>query len=83
MVRHILDINLAGGARRITHAPRHGKRQVFHRRGTVIGVSGGMDSSTVLGLFDRTRRKTDILQMGPVSLVSAPPQIAVTVLHGE
>lgn len=83
MVRHILDIDLADGERRITHAPRHDKRQVFLRRGAVIGVSGGMDSSTVLGLFDRIRRKTDILQMGRRRLCRLRPGSPLTVLHGE
>jgi NAD+ synthase len=50
MDTHILDIDPAAEAERIVNALRHYVRQVFHRRGAVIGVSGGIDSSTVLGL---------------------------------
>jgi NAD+ synthase len=49
----MLEIDPATETARIVEALRHYVSQVFHRRGVVIGVSGGVDSSTVVGLCAR------------------------------
>lgn len=49
----MLEINPAAEAERIVEALRHHALQVFHRRGAVVGVSGGVDSSTVVALCAR------------------------------
>ncbi|HLZ25275.1 MAG TPA: NAD(+) synthase [Ktedonobacterales bacterium] len=46
----VLTINPAAEAERITGELRHNVRHVFKRHGVVVGVSGGVDSATVLAL---------------------------------
>lgn len=49
----MLEIDPAAETSRIVETLRHYVSQVFHRRGVVVGVSGGVDSSTVVGLCAR------------------------------
>ncbi|MCK6628035.1 MAG: NAD(+) synthase [Anaerolineae bacterium] len=51
--KHVLDIDPAAETERLITALRHTVRQVFRRSGAVVGVSGGIDSSTVLALCAR------------------------------
>jgi len=51
--KHVLDIDPAAETERIVSELRHSVRQVWHRYGGVVGVSGGVDSSTVLALCVR------------------------------
>ncbi|MCP4714093.1 MAG: NAD(+) synthase [Deltaproteobacteria bacterium] len=48
--KHVLDIDPAAETERIVSMLRHSIGQVMHRRGGVIGISGGVDSSVVLAL---------------------------------
>jgi NAD+ synthase len=48
--RHVLDINVHDETERIIHFIRKSVGSVFHRRGGVVGISGGVDSSVVLAL---------------------------------
>jgi NAD+ synthase len=50
---HILDINPAAETERIVTLLRTSVRQNLHRYGGVVGISGGIDSSVVLGLCVR------------------------------
>ena len=47
---HSIDIDPAAEAERIIAALRHHVHQVMRRRGGVVGISGGVDSSVVLAL---------------------------------
>lgn len=49
----VLDIDAAAEAERIVRSLRHGVRQVMRRHGSVVGVSGGVDSAVVLALCVR------------------------------
>ncbi len=51
--KHVLDIDPAAETERIVSLLRHSIGQVMHRRGGVIGISGGVDSSVVLALCVR------------------------------
>lgn len=48
--KHVLDIDPAAETERIVSMLRHSLGQVLHRRGGVVGISGGVDSSVVLAL---------------------------------
>jgi NAD+ synthase len=48
--RHSLDLDIAQEAERIIEQLRQGVHQTLHRQGAVLGISGGIDSSVVLGL---------------------------------
>lgn len=50
---HVLDIDPAAEAERIVSMLRHTVGTVMHRRGGVLGISGGVDSSVVLALTVR------------------------------
>jgi NAD+ synthase len=50
---HVLDIDPAAETERIVSELRHLVRRVWRRYGGVVGVSGGVDSSTVLALCVR------------------------------
>lgn len=50
---HVLQINPAAETERIVAMLRHNVGQVMRRRGAVIGISGGVDSSVVLALAVR------------------------------
>lgn len=51
--RHSLDINPQKETERIVQALRQHVHQTMHRRGAVLGISGGVDSSVVLALCVR------------------------------
>lgn len=51
--KHALDIDPAAETERLVSMLRHTVRQVFRRYGAVVGVSGGVDSSTVLAVCVR------------------------------
>jgi NAD+ synthase len=51
--RHSLDINPEQETERILQALRQHVHQTMHRRGVVLGISGGVDSSVVLALCVR------------------------------
>lgn len=51
--RHSLDINPEKETDRIVQALRQYVHQTMHRRGAVLGISGGVDSSVVLALCVR------------------------------
>jgi NAD+ synthase len=51
--RHSLDINPEQETERIVQALRQHVHQTMHRRGVVLGISGGVDSSVVLALCVR------------------------------
>ena len=51
--RHVLDIDAAEETERIVGSLRHNVLTVMRRRGAVVGVSGGIDSSVVLALCAR------------------------------
>jgi NAD+ synthase len=51
--RHALDLNEAEEVERIVDTLRHSVHQTLHRRGVVMGISGGIDSSVVLALCVR------------------------------
>ncbi len=51
--RHVLDIDPAAETERIVAMLRHSVGKVLRRRGAVLGVSGGVDSSVVLALCAR------------------------------
>jgi NAD+ synthase len=51
--RHLLDINPEQEAERIILFLRQNVHQIMHRRGGVLGISGGVDSSVVLALCVR------------------------------
>lgn len=51
--KHILDIDPAAETECIVSMLQHTVHQVFRRHGAVVGVSGGVDSSTVLVLCVR------------------------------
>jgi NAD+ synthase len=52
--KHVLEINPAAETERIVALLRHNVGQVLHRYGAVVGISGGIDSSTVIALCART-----------------------------
>lgn len=51
--RHVLDIDPAAETQRIVDMLRHSVGQIMRRRGGVLGLSGGVDSSVVLALCVR------------------------------
>jgi NAD+ synthase len=51
--RHILDINTAVETQHIVQTLRDTVGREMHRRGGVVGISGGVDSAVVLGLCVR------------------------------
>lgn len=51
--RHSLDINPEKETERIVQTLRQHVHQTMHRRGAVLGISGGVDSSVVLALCVR------------------------------
>jgi len=51
--RHVLDIDAAAETRRIVQILRQTVGRIMHRRGGVVGISGGIDSSVVLALCVR------------------------------
>jgi len=51
--KHVLDIDPAAETERIVSMLRHTVGQIMHRRGAVLGISGGVDSSVVLALCVR------------------------------
>jgi NAD+ synthase len=51
--KHVLDIDPAAETERIVSKLRHAVSQAWRRYGAVVGVSGGVDSSTVLALCVR------------------------------
>jgi NAD+ synthase len=51
--RHVLDIDAADEIRRIVQMLRQTTGRIMHRRGGVVGISGGIDSSVVLALCVR------------------------------
>ncbi|MBI1877961.1 MAG: NAD(+) synthase [Chloroflexi bacterium] len=51
--KHVLDIDPAAETERIVSMLRHTVGKVMHRRGGVLGISGGVDSSVVLALCVR------------------------------
>ena len=51
--KHLLKIDPAVEAQRISDALRHSVRQTLRRYGGVVGVSGGVDSSVVLALCEK------------------------------
>ena len=50
---HVIDIDPAAETERIVGMLRREVRQVMHRQGGVVGVSGGVDSAVVLALLVR------------------------------
>ena len=50
---HILDLNVEQEVNRITDFLRESILQTLHRRGAIVGISGGIDSSVVLALCVR------------------------------
>ncbi|MCL5999498.1 MAG: NAD(+) synthase [Chloroflexi bacterium] len=48
--RHALDLDAAGEVERIVLALHQGVHEKLRRQGAVVGISGGIDSSTVLAL---------------------------------
>lgn len=61
---HILDLNVEQEVNRITDFLRESILQTLHRRGAIVGISGGIDSSVVLALCVRalgTQRVIGIL----------------------
>ena len=50
---HILDLNVEQEVNRITDFMRESILQTLHRRGAIVGISGGIDSSVVLALCVR------------------------------
>ncbi len=48
--KHALDLNAAEEAARIIASLRRNVHEKLHRQGAVLGISGGIDSSTVLAL---------------------------------
>jgi NAD+ synthase len=46
----VIDIDPKAETERIVLALRQNVRQLMHRRGAVVGISGGIDSSVVLAL---------------------------------
>ncbi len=86
MDRHTLHIDPATEAERIVSALHHYVRQVFHRRGALIGVRGGSsgrDPSTALCLLDRTRQAIDFHRIGRALPEPSLARFAVHVPHGE
>ena len=51
--KHVLDIDPAAETERIISRLRHTVHHVWHRYGAVVGMSGGVDSSTVAALCVR------------------------------
>lgn len=51
--KHVLEIDAAAETERIVASLRHNVRQILHRYGGVVGISGGIDSSVVLALCVR------------------------------
>jgi NAD+ synthase len=51
--KHALDLNTEAETERIVESLRQGIHARLHRQGAVIGISGGIDSSTVLALCAR------------------------------
>ena len=51
--KHVLDIDPAAETERIVSTLRHAVHRVWHRHGAVVGMSGGVDSSTVAALCAR------------------------------
>jgi NAD+ synthase len=51
--KHVLEIDAAAETERIVASLRHNVRQILHRYGGVVGISGGVDSSVVLALCVR------------------------------
>ncbi len=51
--KHVLNIDPAAETERIVSMLRHSLGQMLHRRGGVVGISGGVDSSVVLALCVR------------------------------
>jgi NAD+ synthase len=51
--RHILDIDTAAETQRIVQTLRASVGSEMHRRGAVVGISGGVDSAVVLALCSR------------------------------
>jgi len=56
-----LRIDPAAETERIVSSMRRAVRQLMKRRGAVVGVSGGVDSSTVLGLCVRAFGKDNVV----------------------
>jgi NAD+ synthase len=48
--RHSLELNAKEEVERIVTKLRHSVRDILHRQGVVMGISGGIDSSVVLAL---------------------------------
>ena len=57
----VLRIDAAGAAKHIEDSVREQVLQVLRRRGAVVGMSGGIDSSTVAALCARALGKERVL----------------------
>jgi NAD+ synthase len=51
--KSVLDLNMVEETERIVNSLRRNVHEKLHRQGAVIGISGGIDSSTVLALCER------------------------------
>jgi len=62
--KNSLELNVAEEVERIVGSLRHNVHEKLHRQGAAVGISGGIDSSTVLALCARafgTQRMTALL----------------------
>lgn len=81
--RHMLDLNLAVEANRIVDALRQTVHKQLHRRGAVVGISGGVDSSVVLALCTMAFGTKNVLGVILPERESSPESLSLAKLLAE